>query len=102
MRQASSIDEPLTFAYFRDRSGIEVDIIIERHDGRAIAMEVKSAVSVQRKDAAGLLFLRDRLGDRFRCGIVFHSGSVTARLDDRIWAVPLSSLSGGQSFARAS
>jgi len=102
IRQAASIDEPLTFAHFRDRSGIEVDIIIERHDGRVIAVEVKSAVTVHRKDAAGLLFLRNRLGDRFQCGIVFHSGSVTARLDDRIWAVPLSSLWGGQSFERAS
>jgi len=102
MRQAASIDEPLTFAHFRDRSGIEVDIIIERHDGTAIAVEVKSAIAVHRKDAAGLLFLRDRLGDRFQCGIVFHSGSVTARLDDQIWAVPLSSLWGGQSFAPAS
>ena len=32
MRQATTIGEALTFAHFRDRSGVEVDIIIERPD----------------------------------------------------------------------
>lgn len=31
-RQATTVDEALTFAHFRDRSGVEVDIIIERPD----------------------------------------------------------------------
>lgn len=44
-KQASLIDEPLTLAHFRDRSGAEVDIIIERPDGRVIAIEVKSATT---------------------------------------------------------
>lgn len=97
-RQAASIDEPLTFSHFRDRSGTEVDIVIERADGRVLAVEVKSARSVDRKDARGLLFLRDRVGERFECGVLFHSGPLTARLDDRIWAVPTAALWGGRSL----
>ena len=96
-RQATSIDEALTFAHFRDRSGVEVDLIIERPDGSVIAIEVKSARSVNQHDARGLTFLRDRLGDRFYCGVLFHTGSLTARLGDRVWAVPVAALWDGVS-----
>jgi uncharacterized protein len=92
VRQATTIDEALTFAHFRDRSGVEVDIIIERPDGRVIALEVKSARSVNQRDANGLTFLRDRLGDRFECGILLHTGPITARFSDRVWAVPVAAL----------
>ena len=96
-RQATTIDEALTFAHFRDRSGVEVDIIIERPDGGVVAVEVKSARSVNPRDASGLTFLRDRLGDRFQCGILFHTGPLTARLGERVWAVPVAALWGGAS-----
>jgi len=96
-RQATTIDEALTFAHFRDRSGIEVDVIIERPDGGVVALEVKSARSVSSRDASGLIFLRDRLGERFQCGIVLHTGPLTARLSERVWAVPVAALWGGAS-----
>lgn len=97
-RQAATIDEALTFAHFRDRSGVEVDIVIERADGGVVAIEVKSARSVNPRDAGGLTFLRDRLGDRFQCGILFHTGPLTARLGDRLWAVPIAALWDGASW----
>ena len=102
MRQATTIDEALTFAHFRDRSGVEVDVIIERPDGRVVAVEVKSARSVNQRDASGLKFLRERLGNRFECGIVFHTGSLTARLGERVWAVPVAALWDGVSGAKDS
>ncbi len=95
LRQATTIDEAITFAHFRDRSGIEVDIIVERPDGTVVAIEVKSARSVNQRDTNGLAFLRERLGDRFTCGILFHTGPLTARFGDRIWAVPVAALWGG-------
>ena len=79
----------------RDRSGVEVDIILERPDGSVVAIEVKSARSVNKRDASGLTFLRDRLGDRFQCGILFHTGPLTARLGERVWAVPVAALWNG-------
>jgi predicted AAA+ superfamily ATPase len=96
-RQATAIDEALTFAHFRDRSGIEVDIIVERPDGTAIAIEVKSGRSVDQADASGLRFLRDRLGDRLLAGVLLHTGPLTARIGDRLWAVPVAALWGGTS-----
>lgn len=94
-RQSTTIDEALTFAHFRDRSGVEVDIIIERPDGQIIAVEVKAARSVNQHDTKGLTFLRDRLGERFACGVVLHTGPLTARLGDRVWGVPVAALWGG-------
>lgn len=94
-KQAAVIDEPIMFSHFRDRSGVEVDVIIERVDGSVIAVEIKSATTVNRADAKGLRFLRDRLGDRFAAGVVFHTGPLTGRLDDRIWATPIAALWGG-------
>ena len=94
-KQAAAIDEPIMFSHFRDRSGIEVDVIIERADGSVIAVEVKSATTVKRADAKGLRFLRDRLGDRFVAGVVFYAGPITGELEDRIWLTPISALWGG-------
>jgi uncharacterized protein len=65
---------------------------VERTDGSLIAIEVKSAATVGRSDGRGLRFLRDRLGDRLMVGVVFHTGPLTVRLDDRIWATPASAL----------
>jgi len=98
-KQAILIDEPLTLAHFRDRAGIEVDIIIERPDGRVIAIEVKSATTTNQADARGLRFLSDRLGDRLQAGLLLHTGPVTARLSERIWATPVSALWGGTASA---
>ena len=95
MKQAILIDEPLTFAHFRDRSGVEVDIIIERPDGRVIAIEVKSATATNQADARGLRFLSDRLCDRLQAGLLLHTGPLTARLSEQIWASPVSAIWGG-------
>lgn len=91
-KQAAVIDEPLTLAHFRDRSGVEVDVLVERADGTVIGFEVKSATSAGARDAAGLRFLRDRLGHRFIAGVVLHTGPIRASLGDRLWAVPIGGL----------
>lgn len=93
-KQLAVVDEAVMVAHFRDRSGIEVDMIIERLDGSVLAIEVKSATSVNQADARGLRFLRDRLGDRFIRGILFHTGPLASSMDDRIDALPVSVLWG--------
>jgi uncharacterized protein len=82
-------------AHFRDRSGIEVDVTIERPGGRIVAVEVKSATTTNQADTKGPRFLRDRLGDRFQAGLLLHTGPLTAHLTHRIWAAPISALWGG-------
>ncbi len=77
--------------HFRDRSGHEVDFVLER-GGRLVGLEVKSATSVSRSDAKNLAWLRDQLGDGFHLGAVLYAGRLPFQVDDRIWALPLNTL----------
>lgn len=77
--------------HFRNRYGNEVDVVLERH-GEVVGLEVKSSMSVGRDDAKGLFWLRDKLDDKFRYGAILYSGRIPFQIDDRIWALPLSSL----------
>ena len=70
----------------------EVDLILESWSGDIACVEVKSTVSLSRKDWRPMSQVRDRLGDRFVAGFVIHPGRDTQPLGDRIWAVPVSAL----------
>ena len=82
----------LTFHHFRDQRGNEVDLVIEHASGDVVGVEVKASATPRARDAGGLSLLRDRLGDRFRCGILLHTGPETLPLANRIWAIPLAGL----------
>ena len=69
-----------------------MDLLIERPDGRLIAVEVKAGASVRPTDAKRLAWMRDQTGDRFQNGIVRHTGQHPLRLSDRILALPMSHL----------
>ncbi len=77
--------------HFRDRSGREVDCVLER-GGRVVGLEVKSSTRVGRHDAKSLIWLRDQLGDRFHLGVVLYAGQFPFRIGDRLWALPIGSL----------
>jgi predicted AAA+ superfamily ATPase len=77
--------------HVRDRDGKEVDVVLESH-GHVVGLEVKSSTKVDRSDARGLLWLRDRIGDDFHYGAVLYSGALPFQLEEKIWALPISSL----------
>lgn len=81
-----------TLQYFRDRDGREIDFILESMDGRMTAIEVKATTSVKDNDFRHLIWLRDKMGDRFTGGIVFHLGPYALSFGDRLLAVPISAL----------
>ena len=54
--------------------------------------EAKSAAVTTASDVRGLRVLRDKLGERFKAGVVVYSGEHTLPIEDRIWAVPISGL----------
>lgn len=91
MTHLETVQEATELFHFRNRDGIEVDVILERR-GQVVGLEVKSSMSVDRTDARGLIWLRDRLKDDFLHGAVLYSGEIPFRIDERIWAAPLSSL----------
>ncbi len=92
LRQASWLDEDVRLHHLRDRDGAEIDLVIEAADGRILAVEVKSSTTVRPSDARWLAWLRDKIGDDFVHGIVFHTGERTWVVGDRISAVPISAL----------
>ncbi len=91
-RQASWHDEPLAFFHFRDKDGVEVDIVIERGARALVGVEVKAAATVTAADFRGLRKLRDAAGKRFVAGVVLYDGAVSVRFDDQLYAVPLRAL----------
>lgn len=94
IRQASvsELGPLLAFHHYRDRRGNEVDLVIEHANGDVVAIEVKASATPRLRDISGLQLLRDRLGDRFKLGLLLHLGPEPIPLGDRISAVPLASL----------
>lgn len=91
-RQASAMGQPLNFSHYRDSRGREVDLLIERPDGRVIAVEIKAGATVRPSDAKWLTWLRDLIEDRFEIGLVLYTGSAPLPVADRVVALPLSCL----------
>lgn len=91
-KQATWSDEDVRLHHFRTAGGREVDVLIERRDGRIAGVETKLAATASERDFSGLRHLRDRLGDRFAAGVVVHTGPDTLPFGDRLWAVPASAL----------
>lgn len=78
--------------HFRTAGGREVDIVLEDKDGSLAGIEVKLGSGPTAKDFSGLEHLRDRLGSRFRAGVVLNTGPDTLPFGDRLWASPVSAL----------
>lgn len=91
-RQASWREEPITFHHFRDKDGVEVDIVLESGNQRLAGIEIKAAATVRAADFRGLRKLRDSAGERFVMGVVLYDGETTAPFGDRLFAVPIRSL----------
>ena len=88
-RQASWQDTPMSFCHFRDKDGVEVDIVIERGSQAVAGVEVKGAATVTRSDFRGLSKLATAAGERFVRGVVLYDGETSARFGDRLYAVPI-------------
>jgi len=75
--------------HFRTRNGDrEVDLIVQRDDGRIVALEIKLARSVEDTTLAHLRWLRDRLGDDLLAAAVLTTGPHAYRRADGIAVIP--------------
>ncbi len=75
--------------HLRTRNGDhEVDLIVERDDGRVVAMEVKPSPDVGAADVKHLHWLRERLGDRLLDAVVVTTGPHAYRRPDGVVVVP--------------
>lgn len=90
--RASELTPGLALHHYRDQAGNEVDLVLERFNGEVVGIEIKASASPHPRDAAGLRLLRDRLGDRFKHGLLLHLGDTPLPLGDRLSMVPLAAL----------
>ncbi|MDE2677995.1 MAG: ATP-binding protein [Gemmatimonadota bacterium] len=93
-RQASWHDARMSFHHFRDKDGVEVDIVIERGATAVAGVEVKASGTVRSGDFRGLRKLRGVLADRFASGVVLYDGEATVPFGDRLYGVPVRRLFG--------
>lgn len=91
-RQASWREEPIAFHHFRDKDGVEVDIVLESGGQRLAGVEVKAAATVTAADFRGLRKLKDAAGKRFVAGVVLYDGEATAPFGEGLFAVPIRTL----------
>ncbi len=78
--------------HWQDRSGAEVDLVLESADGRAVGVEVKSHQTAKPEWFRWLAQMRNALGEKFIAGIALYAGNDVLPFGDRLLAAPISAL----------
>jgi len=91
-KQASWIDGVHPPGHWRTHDAAGVDFIVERDDGRVVAIEVKASTLIQPSDFRALELLRAKLGSTFTAGVVLYPGTQSFQAGDRILALPIDKL----------
>ncbi len=88
-------EDTVNIYHYRDKKKNEVDIVLEQADGRLIAIEIKASSTVRESDFKGITKFADFVGESFKYGYVFYSGSrvLPFKISDRqFYAIPLALL----------
>ncbi|NQW73405.1 MAG: DUF4143 domain-containing protein [Actinobacteria bacterium] len=91
-KQVSWLPEAPILGYWRTGDDHEVDFVIEAHDGRVLAFEVKANERVPGSDLKGLRKLREALGDNFVAGVALSTGARSYTYEDRLHVMPIDRL----------
>jgi len=83
--RSNRLEARLTF--YRTRSGMEIDFIIETGKG-IIAMEAKNRDNVSFSDFTNLKRLAEASGSEWLGGLVVYRGNKIQRFGENLWAVP--------------
>ena len=92
MKQMSWNKSFVRLHHFRSVMNHEVDIILERIDGKITAIEVKSNQHVSVQDVKGMQFLQASIPNVWHQGIVLYTGNTIVPIAPGIIALPISSL----------
>ena len=82
-------DDMTSVSHYRDKDGVEVDMVLERSPGAVVGIEVKAAATALPRDFRGLQRLKETVGDRFACGIVLHDGERILQTAPGLFAMPV-------------
>lgn len=89
---ASAETRPRLFHLREEHGRREVDLLAEIGGRDVLAFEVKATSAPSRDAVRHLRWLRERLGERFLAGILFHTGPAVLELDEGIIAAPIAAL----------
>jgi predicted AAA+ superfamily ATPase len=92
LKQLTWSRTPAALLHFRTHGGKEVDLVLERNDGRIVGIEVKAGATIGTADLRGLDALREVAGKRFHRGVVLYAGSETIPFGPDLTALPLAVL----------
>ena len=84
--------EMMTVSHYRDKDGVEVDLVLECSPDTIVGIEVKAAATARPRDFQGLRRLKEAVGDRFACGIILHDGERIQRTAPGLFAMPVKML----------
>ena len=78
--------------HFRTIKGHEVDIVLQRRNGKLVGIECKASSTISMDHFKGLAALKELVGEKFHRGIVLYTGSETVSFANDFEAVPVSAL----------
>lgn len=78
--------------HYRSHAAEEVDLILERRDGRLVGIEVKASSTVDSHDFRGLRAFARSKPKKFLRGIVLYTGPRTVPFGKDFFAMPISAL----------
>lgn len=90
LRTVSSV--PVSIWQLREGQDREIDFVLEGPGGAIVGIEVKATTSPGTDTARHLRWLKEKVGERFKAGIVLHLGSRASSFGDGILALPVSAL----------
>ncbi|MBI3039732.1 ATP-binding protein [bacterium] len=97
LKHAAWSAEEVRFHHFRDVAGHEIDLVIERDDGKVVGVEVKASMTVKHEDFSGLAHFAKYAGENLLHGILYYSGDTVLpfRIEGATFrAVPIATLMG--------
>ena len=93
MAKAIALSEETTaISHYRDKDGVEVDLVLERSPGAVVGIEIKAAATARRRAFRGLRRLRQSAGEWFAWGVLLHDGEQIQQVGPGLFAMPLKML----------
>lgn len=87
MKYISSTKNSTKIYFYRTRSGLEIDLLIETEKG-LIGIEIKARDTIHTPDITAMKTLAKNLKNRWLGGMVVYRGDRIFEISEGIWAVP--------------
>ncbi len=91
-KQLDWLEASVQRGHWRTHEGEEVDLVLEREDGKVAALEVKAASRVMGSDLHSLAKLSRKLGSQFLGGVVLYTGTRAYSYENDLHVVPVDRL----------